>query len=424
MRCALAKKVLVCSILLAAWGIGGRDSTRAELSPEEIQRAFYLYAQGKPTIPELPPGSVLSKDNWEQGKNVLPPELLDKVRAGEFEIRTQETTDLPVSEAYIEATRKHAGQVRLGEDGELEGYVAGQPFPVLDPADPHSGVKAAWNYRYRDSGNTVQWWGSFRSVGESGNVDREMEFYYILAYGMHRPPSSDGSNPNRWEKEGVLYKEFYQVLAPFDMKNTMSLKHRYNEDQRKDDDWYYTPSARKIRKLIVRHEDTIMDTDFLNEDFFGFSGYIHAYNWKLLGTKRLLAPVGTRAASTTYGGKGGWYPVDPWELREMVVLEGTPKAADHPYGRRVLYIDQQMYVPIYTLIYDRQGKHYKILFEVYGNPKYNPGNEHVRVPVWVGESMIDHQGGHASVSFMTKTVYNAEVPDDFFKLDKMVARGQ
>jgi len=98
MKRPLVKKVLLCSILLAAWGIGGENSTRAELSPEEIQRAFYPYAPGKPTIPELPPGSVLSKNNWEQGKDVLPPELLDKVKAGEFEIRIQETTDLPVSE--------------------------------------------------------------------------------------------------------------------------------------------------------------------------------------------------------------------------------------------------------------------------------------------------------------------------------------
>lgn len=424
MRGSLAKKVLLCSILLAAWGIGGRGSTGAELSPEEIQRAFYPYAQGKPTIPELPPGSVLSKDNWELGKDVLPPELLDKVKAGEVEIRTQETTDLPVSEAYIEATKKYAGQVRLGEDGELEGYVAGQPFPLLDPADPHGGVKAVWNFRYRDFGNAAQAWGNFQSVQESGKVDREMEFYYVTAYGMHRPPGSDGSNPNRWEEEGILYKEFYQFLAPFDLKNTMSLKHRYDDDRKRDDDWSYMPSTRKIRKLIVRHEDTILDTDLLNEDFYGFSGYIHVYNWKLLGTKRLLVPAGARTASATCGGRGGWYPVDPWELREMVILEGTPKDTNHPYGRRVLYIDQQMYVPIYTLIYDSQGKHRKTLFTVYGNPKYNPGNEHVRVPVWLGESMIDYQSEHASITLITKVVHNAEVPDDFFKLDKMVARGR
>ena len=64
------------------------------------------------------------------------------------------------------------------------------------------------------------------------------------------------------------------------------------------------------------------------------------------------------------------------------------------------------------------------MFELYGNPKYNPGNEHVRVPVWVGESMIDYHNNFASMTIVTKTVYNVPLPDDFFNLDKLAARGQ
>jgi hypothetical protein len=138
----------------------------------------------------------------------------------------------------------------------------------------------------------------------------------------------------------------------------------------------------------------------------------------------LLAPIGVKAVSATYGGRGNWYPVDPWELRDMLILEGVPKASDHPYSKRVLYIDRQTFAPVYALFYDRMGKHHKTLFELYGSPKYNPGNEHVRVPLWVGESMIDYETKLAAVTIMSKILYNVPLPDDFFNLDKIAARGQ
>ena len=72
----------------------------------------------------------------------------------------------------------------------------------------------------------------------------------------------------------------------------------------------------------------------------------------------------------------------------------------------------------------RTGRHQKTLFELYGNPKFNPGNEHVRVPVWVGESMIDYEEKLGSMTVVTKTLYNVPLPDDFFNLDRIMARGQ
>lgn len=409
--------VLLCLTCLT-W-----QPARAEISPTVIQQMFHPYANGKPSPEGLAPGTTISKDSWEPAKDYLPQEILDRVKAGEFAFTVQETTDLPVSEAYIEATKRYAEQVKVGADGELEGYVAGLPFPALDPADPQAGLKAAWNLRHRDFGDIMQVWNTFRILPESGAADREIENYYVVAYGMHRP-QTDGVNPNKWEQDGVLYKEFFHIMTPFDLKNTMSLKHRYIRDRVNDDNWTYTPASRKIRKMILKHEEATYDSGLLNEDAFGFWGYVRSYNWKFLGARRLLAPVGAKVASTTYGGHGNWYPVDPWELREVLVLEGTPTSDDHPYGKRVLYLDQQMFVPVYTLLYDRQGKHHKTLFDLYGNPKFSPGNEQVRSPLWIGETMIDYENRVASLTVVSKLLYNVPLPDDFFNLDKIAARGQ
>lgn len=49
----------------------------------------------------------------------------------------------------------------------------------------------------------------------------------------------------------------------------------------------------------------------------------------------------------------------------------------------------------------------------------NPRNEHV--PVRVGESMIDYENAFASLTEVSRIVYNQPLPDDFFQLNRIVA---
>ncbi|MGH7778808.1 MAG: DUF1329 domain-containing protein [Candidatus Binataceae bacterium] len=50
---------------------------------------------------------------------------------------------------YQAATEKYAAQVRLNDKGELDNYVAGLPFPLLDPNDPQVATKVMWNFSFR-----------------------------------------------------------------------------------------------------------------------------------------------------------------------------------------------------------------------------------------------------------------------------------
>ena len=50
---------------------------------------------------------------------------------------------------YKTATEKYAPQVRLNDKGELDNYVAGLPFPLLDPNDRQIATKAMWNFSFR-----------------------------------------------------------------------------------------------------------------------------------------------------------------------------------------------------------------------------------------------------------------------------------
>src|SRR5439155_467334 len=51
---------------------------------------------------------------------------------------------------YKEATEKYSGQVKLAPDGlSVQNFVAGQPFPDLDPKDPQIALKIMWDYEYK-----------------------------------------------------------------------------------------------------------------------------------------------------------------------------------------------------------------------------------------------------------------------------------
>src|SRR5262245_56898001 len=108
--------ILACVIGQPVW---------AELSETVVQKTFYPYTTGKSSVEALASGTTISRDSWEAAKDYVPTEILDKIKAGDLSFTVQETTNLPVSEEYIQATKQYAEQVKLGAQGELEGYVSG-----------------------------------------------------------------------------------------------------------------------------------------------------------------------------------------------------------------------------------------------------------------------------------------------------------
>ncbi len=79
--------------------------------------------------------------------------------------------DYSPADAYNDATARFEGQARLGPDGSLENYTAGQPFPTekIDcSGDPQAGVKIMWNFDYQwtGDGDTAEFYYSYWDRGE------------------------------------------------------------------------------------------------------------------------------------------------------------------------------------------------------------------------------------------------------------------
>jgi hypothetical protein len=413
------------SVLLVLLGFGlpvQADMAQDADLKEKILAEFYPYRQGGPKVEGITPGMTINKDNAQVAAAVLPPEVLKVIQAGDLEITVQATTDLPVREEYINATMAHTGQVTLGPEGTLQNYVSGLPFPLVDPADPQVGLKLGWNLRYRERADIVQSWGTTSLVNSTGGVMRSTSSLYMRMYGMYR--SDPARNIAEWTENGILYKDYSMTLRPTDMEGTQSMGIRYNQDTTEDDRWIYDPKTRRTRKIVYNPYDASQGLTFLSEEFSGFDGHVYAYDWHFVEDRVILAPGVVKAEAARLGGTCNCYPVDPWELRWVRVVDLTPRVANHPYGRRRLYVDRQHYSPLFSVIFDKEGQHWRTFFFSFSHPDYNPLNHGLRVPISVGNCWVDYKAGRATVWLPTKNLYNRPLPAQFFSVASMMRQGK
>jgi hypothetical protein len=365
---------------------------------------------------------VINAGNAHIAAAMLPPEVLTVVRAGDLDITVQPTTDVPVREEYIAATLAHAGQVSLGPDGRIQGYIAGLPFPLIDPADPQAGRKVGWNLRYRDRADSLQSWGVTSLLDASGVVQRWTYSLYMRMYGMHR--ANPERNVEEWEQNGILYKDYSITLGPTDVEGAQSMGQRHNDDSAADERWIYDPKTRRTRKIVYNPYDAFSGLTFLSEEFSGFEGHVSAYDWQLIEGKVVLAPGVVRAHAVRLGGTCNCYPVDPWELRRVWVVDMIPRVPNHPYGRRRLYVDRQHYSPLFSVIYDKEGQHWRTFFFSFSHPDVSKANPGLRVPMQAGNSWVDYKAGRATVWLPTKNVYNRQLPPQLFTVVAMMRQGK
>jgi hypothetical protein len=401
MTASLQKLPLVLGVVLGLLAVSGQADVDHHSAP--LRAVFYPYRQGPPQAEGITPGLRLDRTTFELARAVLPAELLQYGLAGDFAVTVQPTTDMPLRAQYLAATEHYAAQVELGE-GELRNYVAGLPFPLIDPHDPRAGEKVAWNLRYQDEGETKQYWSINEHRTGSGVVARSERFYSIVQTGMHRPTPAD--NPAAWGKLGVYMKRYNLMLGPADLDGTQTLTYRYDRDTRRSDKWLYDPKSRRTRKVVDNPYEAPGNGELLAEDIWGFHGYLHAYEWSYRGEHVVLAPGPIQAAAPTWGGHGNWYPVDPWELRRARVVEARPKEHHPLYSRRVLYIDLQTGFLLYCLAYDHSGAHKRTFINVYYHPAYNPWENAPGLPQYAAQASLDHQWDRAGIFQVYKVLSN------------------
>jgi hypothetical protein len=85
------------------------------------------------------------------------------------------------------------------------------------------------------------------------------------------------------------------------------------------------------------------------------------WEWKYLGRKKILDPVGRRVYQVGhYGGQFNIVPVDDeWQLVDTFIVEIKPKWERHPYSRKIIYFDAQNMLSTYASCYDKKNELWK-----------------------------------------------------------------
>jgi len=333
--------------------------------------------------PAFKEGDVISFKDIDKLKQYLPKEVWDNRDFFFYEGMALEIgpfdRDYSPAQVYKDATAKFKGQAKLGPDGSLDNYTAGQPFSMesIDcKGDPDAGTKIIWDFHYRWAplSGLSSFYYSYWDRGE------ELPLYYEGISGgvqlAHRAePSSVAEGGDLFRGESRTDAFGAEVNAPFDARGIMLLSYRYKDSEkpltqaRNDDTWVYVPTLRRVRRIsTAQRTDAISGTDFTLDDLFSFNGIVPQYEWTCLGEQDIVAPMNTRVKGYPYvkgqnfGPYGLSFASDRWELRHAVIVRMKPRNADHPYHHKDIWIDKQTLQPLYSAAYDQKQELWKLIY--------------------------------------------------------------
>ena len=319
---------------------------------------------------DVAPGDVVTAANVEKIDELVSPGIKWMVRRG-MKMKIGEYKPVTLPPPYMQATEKYSAQVKLSDDKKkVENWVAGQPFPKIDPNDPDVARKIMYNYEARwfetddvDLRNFDADTGGIGKNGESMSVEKHFiidhfkRLYFIGRLFVDPKPEL---TPN---KDEVRYKEsLHPIIEPFDLKGTGFTYYRYLDPAKHDDSWLYLPQLRRVRRLSsAQRSDALFGQDTDVDSYGGYAGNIAWMDWKFLGEKESLGVIHAENFPVKWGEKSGDFVFeDVWEKRKVYIVEAVSQLPQYAYGKRVIFVDKEGWFIPNSDIYDKAGQLWKI----------------------------------------------------------------
>lgn len=387
----------------------------------DVQAWLTEYAQA--------PADGLAPGNYGQARlkdltAYLPPGTLERFDFPELDVEIEETRSHAPHQLYRDATARYVDQATIDDEGQLEGYTAGQPFSpqAIDAAVAEkAGYLVAWNqihrwqyygYRMRETEMAYVKPAAAGATGQlpdgmvgGGHVDRHLALTYHRVYlsKLATLPDQDYRMDVTGSDE-LLYKEHMEFLAPFDVAGTQFIIERPLIQAQGDQVNSYLASERRVRRLSAKERsDSFMGTIWTLDDFEGFSGLVTDNTWTLLGHKVIPSIVNSKQASPQSHGPTSTIPLDRWQLRPSYVVEAIPKWDGHPYSRRLMFIDEETFGIGLALVFDRNDELYKIFMVVHqSSDDVNERDPAASVQRWRSSIGINVRDDTATVAMAMK----------------------
>jgi hypothetical protein len=323
-----------------------------------------------PALAEVKPGDFITPENSYKVRDLVSPGVFFKVQHGmSMKIIPTERIDWPPP--YKDATEKYSGQVSLSADHRtVVGYVAGQPFPLIDPNDPYVATKIVWNNVFRPISSDDYDLRFFDCDSEYTGYKKP---FFQIAYGT-LGHYAGYDQVGRVEVEPMPTDPDFKInnrlwlfylgpeLAPATDRGTSLLRYRYADPNHGDDTWTWLPGARRLRRLDENLNSAATGAQTWDPDHYsGFNPKTEEYNYRFLGEKQMLACVRAEHSPEqrcpTDGGASACPEI--WETRHMYLIEASPRR--ERIGRALdsktnIYMDSEMWFEPYIDTYDSRGQ--------------------------------------------------------------------
>jgi hypothetical protein len=397
------------------------------------------------------PGDVITTANATKVRDLVSPGTYYMVTHGmQMDIVPTERVDWPPP--YKDATEKYSSQVRLTDDHRsLVGYVAGQPFPLIDANDPFVGTKVMWNNAFRPittDDYDLRFFDCQIEYVNPGSQQRQINDIQVGHYAGYDlvgrtevepiPVDPDFKTTGRLWLFGL-----YPLLAPEDARGQGLIRWRYADPKRGDDSWTWQPGSRRIRRLNESLNSSATGTQTFDPDHYsGFNPKTEQYDYKFLGDREMLAVVHAQHSPEVTCATDGGASACPeaWEMRHVYVVSAAPRRETGQAGnvldaQTVVYLDSEVWFEPYVDAYDQKGQLWRtnIFWAAYRDRPVPDA----RVAIYpfkrefiVGSARYDVQSGFATMCYLPGQhtperecwyINMGAVDKDFFTTKAMVA---
>ncbi len=342
---------------------------------------------------QVKPGDVITPDNASKVESLVSPGNFILVKQG-MTMKIVPTSHLDWPPPYKEATERYSPQVSLGSDGELKGYVAGLPFPLVDANDPDAATKIMWNFQFRPLHTDDLDSRGVEAVSHRAGSANEVEHFTFGHLGFYNSVGRTEVAPMPMDpdvmKTGIASRfGAFPILEPSEMRGAGIVNERSARPGVEDAVWEYSSETRRLRRLpITELSDsfgvssdgspgtqgggaggaTTYASTWDPDSAFGFSAKIEDYSYRLLGERPMLASVEAANSPAEACASDGGRTVCPenWEMRNLYVIEATAKPRS-PIGgstivpKRILYVDSEGWFITASDQFDNNGQLWKTI---------------------------------------------------------------
>jgi hypothetical protein len=337
---------------------------------------------GLATGAEVAPGASITRTDAARVKDLVSPGNYVLVQQG-MEMKIVPTRDYEWPAPYKSSTEQYSPQVKLGPDDELQNYLAGLPFPLLDTNDPHIAQKIMWNFQLGPSySDDLDAQDSLIANYAPGGSGKPWSAYNVGHLAVYRNIGREEVAPVPTDEDGdtgIMQRiAFGPVIVPIEPPFWQTpwmgfTWYRYTDPRKSDVVWTsMTTGYYNWPGPYLGPPGYLTGTAFFGnldlQSLFGFAGRFHDFDFKYLGEKEMLAVVhaANLPAKSCQADGGRTICPENWELRHVYVIEADARRpgrfADIPaIAKRILYIDSQGWFITASDQYDHGGKLWKTL---------------------------------------------------------------